>query len=133
MLNKPVSLVVALSQTGSLQKPLLPDSLALTQNLYHVNGYRPGISFVNSVSSFEFMVHFETCLPRDSSKLINSCQTKPQDIYPKLFKYDIFCHEQLVKNQILVQCTANIMYCSCKRVFSFIKFVHRSRALLLLL
>lgn len=84
MLNKPVSLVLTSSQTGSLQKPLLPDSLALTQNLYRVNGYRPGISFVNSVSPFEFMVHFETCLPIVSSKLINSCQTKPQryfDVY----------------------------------------------------
>lgn len=97
MLNKPVSLVVALSQTGSLQKPLLPDSFALTQNLYRVNGYRPGISFVNSVSSFEFMVHFETCLPIDSSKLINSCQTKPQryfDVY--WFQKSIFISVRII-------------------------------------
>lgn len=97
MLNKPVSLVVALSQTGSLQKPLLPDSFALTQNVYRVNGYRPGISFVNSVSPFEFMVHFETCLPIDSSKLINSCQTKPQryfDVY--WFQKSIFISVRII-------------------------------------
>lgn len=98
MLDKPVSLVITLSQMGSLQKPLLPDNFALTQNLYRVNGYRPGISFVNSVSPFEFMVHFETCLPIDSSnKLINSCQTKPQryfDVY--WFQKSIFISVRII-------------------------------------
>lgn len=98
MLNKPVSLVITTSQTGSLQKPLLPDNFALTQNLYRVNGYRPEISFVNSVSPFEIMVHFETCLPIDrSNKLINSCQTKPQryfDVY--WFQKSIFISVRII-------------------------------------
>lgn len=81
MHNKPVSLVITSSQTSSLQKPLLPDSFALTQNLYCVNGYRPRISFSNSVSSSGSMVQFEICLPIDSSTFMNMQLPTKSQIY----------------------------------------------------